>query len=388
MDEMPFRSTGRDKSRGQRDADVGSMDPNSPVSKWYQLKALLLRQIEQGRYKPDTVFCNQQELMDQYGLSYATVTRALSELVREGYLYRKRGVGTFVRPQTERRGAAGSIGLLVWDREHTLEHPAFSRLVAGISEPLRAAGHNLTYIFVNAEAEVSRPGCLVEIIRRARVRALIAPSQPMLRGSHLQALADQGMPVVPLNLDAPGLGQCAVHFDISSAIEIAARHLIACGYKRIALMVREIEEVAPRMLGYRRALEAAGIEDELIFTEPRKRPLGPEVQRVLSSLDAPAGIIASDDIAALTSVRAAREAGWSIPGDLGIVGVGDFLPPDLFEAPLTTVYLPFADMGRIASEMTLALLEGRAPSQPVQHLSPRLVVRATTASVSSAVVPK
>lgn len=376
------------KPSRRNDVDAGAMDPDSPVSKWYQLKALLLRQIEQGGYRPDTVFCNQQELMDQYGLSYATVTRALSELVREGYLYRKRGVGTFVRPQLERRGAGGAIGLLVWDREHTLEHPAFSKLVAGISEPLRAAGHNLTYIFVNAEAEVTRPGCLVEIIRRAKVRALVAPTQPMLRAQHLQPLADQGMPIVPLNLDAPSLGPCAVHFDITGALETATRHLLSNGYRRIALMVPENEEAPPRMAGYRRALAAAGIDDEFIFTEPRKRPLAPEVQRVLGSLQAPAGLIASDDVAALTAVRAGREMGWSVPDMLGVVGIGDFLPPELYEAPLTTVHVPFAAMGKIASEMLLALLDGRTPTPMVEHLAPRLVVRATTTSVAPSLVPK
>lgn len=351
----------------------------SPVSKWYQLKALLLRRIKQGAYDPNAVFCNQQELMDQYNVSYATVARALSELVREGYLYRKRGVGTFVRPQVERRGAAGAIGMLVWDREHILEHPAFSRLVAGISEPLRSAGFNLQFIFVNAEAEATRPGCLVEIIRRAKVTALVAPTQPMLRESHLRPLAEQGMPIVPLNFEAPSLGPCAVHFDIGQGIEIATAHLLERGYRHVALMVPENEEAPPRMAGYRRALAAAGVRDELIFTEPRTRPLKPEVIRVLSELKAPAGIVAHDDVAALTTIRFAREAGWSVPENLGVVGMGDVLPPEMFEAPLTTVHVPFAAMGRIAAEMTLSLLEGKTPDPPTRHLLPRLVVRATTA---------
>jgi LacI family transcriptional regulator len=366
---------------------AAGLDADSPVSKWYQLKGLLLRRIEQGQYDPNAVFCNQQELMDHHGLSYATVTRALSELVREGYLYRKRGVGTFVRPQMERRGAAGSVGMLVWDKEHILEHPAYYKLVAGVSDPLRSAGYNLQFIFVQAEAETTRPGCLVEIVRRAKVRALIAPTQPMLRESHLRPLAEQGMPIVPLNLDAPHLGPCAVHFDIGAAIELATNHLLKCGYRRIALMVPENEEAPPRMAGYRKALEAAGIEEEMIFTEPRKRPLGPEVHRVLQSMEQPVGIVAHDDIAALTTIRAAREMGWSVPEMLGVVGVGDFLPPELFEAPLTTIHVPLGAMGQMAAEMLLALLDGRTPSQPVQHVPPRLVVRSTTANLAGVKAP-
>lgn len=352
----------------------------SPMPKWYQLKRLLMRKIQEGNYRPDVVFCNQQELMGEYDVSYATVARALSELVREGYLYRKRGVGTFVRSRAERRGAA-AIGLLVQDKEQILKHPAFSRLVAGVGEPLRAAGHNLSFIFVSVEAEATEPGRLAETVRRANVTALIAPTQPMLRESHLRPLADRGMPIVPINLEAPSLGPCAVFFDIGRGVEMATTHLLECGYARVALMIPENEEAPPRMAGYRRALALAGIKEELIFTDPRKRPLPPEVLRVLGDMKAPAGIVTSDDVAALTTVRTAREAGWDVPGALGVVGVGDVFPAELFDAPLSTVHVPFIEMGRIAAAMTLSLLEGRVPQTPVEHLAPRLVVRSTTTDV-------
>lgn len=353
----------------------------SPMPKWYQLKRLLLRKIQEGQFNPAEVFCNQQELMSEYDVSYATVARALSELVREGYLYRKRGVGTFVRSRSERRGA-NAIGMLVMDREQILQHPAFSRLVTGISDPLRSAGYNLSFIFVNPEWEATRPGCIAEIVGRARVKALIAPTQPTLNESHLRPLAEQGMPIVPVNFESAALGRCSVRFDLSRATEMATAHLIACGYRRIALMIPEDEEAPPRMAGYRRALAAAGMKGEYIFTEPRQRPLPPEVLRVLSDLKGPVGMVTSDDVAALTVVRTGRDAGWQTPQTLGVVGVGDFLPPELFEAPLTTIHVPFVEMGRIAASMTLSLLEGKVPEPAVQQLSPRLVVRSTTADVS------
>lgn len=374
----------RNEDRPELSSTTG-IDADSPVTKWYQLKVLLRRRIERGEYEPGTVFCHQQALMETHGVSYATVARALAELVREGYLMRKRGVGTFVRPQVERRGSGGAIGLLVWDREHILEHPAFSRLVAGLSDPLRAAGHNLSFIFVDAQAELTRPGVLAETVRRAKVRALVAPTQPMLREEHLRPLVEQGLPIVPLNLDVPSLSPCAVHFDIGGAIEMATNHLLDHGYGRVVLMVPDNEEGPRRTAGYRRALQARGIEDELIITQPGQQPLRPVLERALAGLESPAGLIASDDIAALTTVRVAREAGWSVPDRLGVVGVGDFLPPELFEAPLTTVHVPFAVMGRHAAEMAMALLDGRTPSPAVRHLAPRLVVRATTADVGQAI---
>lgn len=360
---------------------MAEIDANSPVHKWHQLKTLLLQRIEHQDYDLDEVFCKQHDLMQKHNVSYATVSRALSELVRDGYLYRKRGVGTFVRPRKEPRGVAATIGMLVWDREHILEHPAYSRLVAGISKPLREAGYNLSFIFVNAKA--TRDGEVAEVVRRAKVRALIAPAQLGLTEDALRPLGRDALPIVPLNLDLPELSPCAVHFDISGAIEAATDHLLSCGYRRVALMVPDTEEASGRIAGYRQALEHAGIHEQLIFTAPTDGPLPPEVRRVLGGFKAPAGLVTSDDIAALTAFRTAREAGWSVPEQLGIIGVGDFLPPELFEAPLTTMHVPFAAMGQLAGEMLMDLLENRMPATPVRRLSARLVVRSTTIDLSA-----
>jgi DNA-binding LacI/PurR family transcriptional regulator len=367
----------------ERSSPSPAGNTDSPTYKWHQLKTLLRQRIERGDYQRDEVFCNQQELMDHHGVSYATVSRALSELVREGYLYRKRGVGTFVRPQEAPQRTSGPVGLLVWDMEHILDHPAFSRLVAGLSERLRAAGHNLAFIFANEK--LIRSNRLADAVREARVCALVAPIQPSLTEASLRPLGAQNLPIVPLNLDFPGLSPCAVHFDLIGAIESATAHLLGCGYPRVALMVPDNEEAPWRIAGYRRALRAANVSDEVIFVDHRDRPLGPQVQHILAGMDSPLGLVANDDISALTAMRAAQDIGWSVPHRLGIVGVGNFLPVELSEIPLTTVHVPFDEMGRIAADMTLSLLAGRTPDPAVRHLAPRLVVRSTTTPVAACI---
>lgn len=68
-----------------------------PDNKRYaRLRSILLDKITGGNYEPGDRFFSQTELMRTYGLSLATVTRALDELVRDGYLVRQQGKGTFV----------------------------------------------------------------------------------------------------------------------------------------------------------------------------------------------------------------------------------------------------------------------------------------------------
>ena len=359
---------------------MDKINANNSTHKWHQLKELLLERIRSGDYDCDSVFCTQEELMAEHGVSYATVSRALSELVREGHLYRKRGVGTFVTSEAERKKATDAIGLLVWDREHTLEHPAFSRLVAGLGTSLREAGHNLSFLFANASQCAA--GELAPMIRRAKISALVVPTQPQLTEASLRPVAELGVPIVPLNLDCPSISPCAIHYDIAGATRIAAAHLIECGYRKIVLMVPDNEEALPRTAGYQTALRAAGINEQIIFTELSDRPLPGEVLGVLGRIEAPVGLIASDDIAALTTVRTAEQAGWSVPDELGVVGVGNFMPPELFEAALTTVHVPFDTMGQMAADMALSLLAGKTPVPAVQRLSAELIVRDTTACLS------
>lgn len=77
-----------------------TVDRNSPVPLYFQLKQILVEQIERSEWELDQPIPSEQELQSQYGLSRTTVRQALSELVVEGRLVRQRGRGTFIaRPK-------------------------------------------------------------------------------------------------------------------------------------------------------------------------------------------------------------------------------------------------------------------------------------------------
>jgi len=67
----------------------------SPLYQW--LTVTLREEISQGVYKPGDALPTEHELMRRYDLSSTTVRRAVQELVREGWIYRKAGKGTFVK---------------------------------------------------------------------------------------------------------------------------------------------------------------------------------------------------------------------------------------------------------------------------------------------------
>ena len=67
----------------------------SPYYRW--LEAILREDIEQGVYKPGDALPTEHQLMHGYNLSITTVRRAVNDLAREGWVYRKAGKGTFVK---------------------------------------------------------------------------------------------------------------------------------------------------------------------------------------------------------------------------------------------------------------------------------------------------
>lgn len=73
-----------------------TIDRNSPVPLYYQLKQILLDKIERAEWSREEPIPSEQKLQETYGLSRTTVRQALDDLVVEGYLNRYRGRGTYL----------------------------------------------------------------------------------------------------------------------------------------------------------------------------------------------------------------------------------------------------------------------------------------------------
>lgn len=73
------------------------LDKSIPVPLYFQLKELVLKQIKDGTYKIGDSIPTEKELSEMYDISRTTVRQAITELVQEGWLYRMKSKGTFVR---------------------------------------------------------------------------------------------------------------------------------------------------------------------------------------------------------------------------------------------------------------------------------------------------
>ncbi len=72
------------------------IDKESPVPLYAQLKEIIKDEINSSNFKPGQLIPSERELVDLFEVSRPTVRQAVNELVNEGILNKKKGLGTFV----------------------------------------------------------------------------------------------------------------------------------------------------------------------------------------------------------------------------------------------------------------------------------------------------
>jgi LacI family transcriptional regulator len=157
-------------------------------------------------------------------------------------------------------------------------------------------------------------------------------------------------------------------------------YLLNLGHRRIGFISGRFDLMSAdrRLLGYKESLAQAGIpiDPDLIVQGDFTAGAGLSCARQLLSLPVPpTAIFAANDQSALGAYQAAREAGLSIPGDLSIVGFDNIPDAALVEPGLTTVDQSIQEMGKIAIQMLVKLIEGEALENKIIKTTTRLVIR-------------
>jgi DNA-binding LacI/PurR family transcriptional regulator len=226
-------------------------------------------------------------------------------------------------------------------------------------------------------------GAVDDLIER-RPRAVLAVGR--LSEAERDLLKTRGIPFVILDPagdlpdDVPFVG--ATDF---RGGQVATRHLLKLGHRRIALLTEpEHLPCHARLAGFHSALQEAGIpaQPDLVVTAALTREAGYTAAAGLlarGGTDRPTAVFASSDLQALGVYRAAREAGLRVPEDLSVVGFDDLPVGAWVDPPLTTVHRPLAEMAAAAAELAVSLGRGEQPAQTGVEMATTLTVRESTA---------
>ena len=113
-------------------------------------------------------------------------------------------------------------------------------------------------------------------------------------------------------------------------------------------------------------------------------PMAPEIgykpmQSLLKKTHDFTAIFCFNDIAAIGAIRALKDAGLSVPGDVSVVGFDDIQSAAYATPSLTTVRQPLTEMGKRGAQVLLERIANREKTFPAEIvMTPELVVREST----------
>jgi LacI family transcriptional regulator len=277
-----------------------------------------------------------------------------------------------------RRQRTFTVGVLVTD----YESPFYGALVRGIRLRLERDGY--APISLETQDRHERLLSSIRLLSERRVDGVITAATRAGDAGTLRQLVRSGMPVVMAVRWIRGLGIPIVANDDLRGGALAAEYLVRLGHRRIAQLhgPTDIEAFNERSLGYRSALARAGLPagDPVEFA---RTPTVDEGRRLMHlalerSDPTPTAVFAHNDILAIGAMEALRDANLECPGDVSIVGYNDMPLTEHLAPPLTTVRMPTGEVGQVAADVLLRLIEGREASPVSISLEPQLVERAST----------
>lgn len=182
-------------------------------------------------------------------------------------------------------------------------------------------------------------------------------------------------------------GVINIVLDHRHAAELALKHLVDLGHRRIAILRGQPESAdsqyrweAVQVIAQEIGLE---LDPELVIqiesTESSPSVGYPYGKRLIEAKKPFTALFAYNDISAMGAIRAFQEAGFRVPEDISVVGFDD-IPGAAFHYPsLTTVRQPLHKMGQTAVEILISRIEEQKEWPREISVEPELVVRESTA---------
>lgn len=254
-----------------------------------------------------------------------------------------------------RSGTSNVIGLMT---DAVATTPYSVDIVRGAQAELKR-GHK-TLLIANTDGDPELEAEYWRMFRAQKVAAVIYAA--MYHRPQSMGTPDFNEPIVLANCFSRDGGHASVIPDDEAGGFTQAEYLLKRGHRRIGVITLNptIEASILRGRGMRRAFGIAGVaycgDLERIGQEG---PLGKEIMTaheaavdMLKGPNRPTAIICGNDQIALQIYSAAAALGLSVPGDLSIMGFDDLkVISETVRPSLTTVALPYFEIGRMAVEM-------------------------------------
>jgi LacI family transcriptional regulator len=267
-----------------------------------------------------------------------------------------------------------TLGLLLPD----LANPFFAEIARNVEDHAHKMGFSV--MICSTDNTIEREELNISLFQQKSVDGIILATG-VQNGGMIKEL-QKSLPMALIARDIPTLTIDTVLVDDYIGGSLATNHLIEFGHRQIGIITEDMIVMSSkeRTRGYLNALESAGIphNPELIkiidFDVQSAKEAAGELIDAHPEMTA---IFACNDLFGAAVIKAARERGLSIPGDLSIVGFDNTLLAEIIDPPLTTIAQPIREMGRLVVDLIIRSIQEEDSIKQRIVMLPELVSRAS-----------
>jgi DNA-binding LacI/PurR family transcriptional regulator len=331
------------------------------------------------------------DLAAQAGVSTATVSRVLngkqgvSGDTRQAVLAALDVLG-YERPEKLQVRSARLVGLIVPE----LTNPVFPEFAQHIESRLSSLGY--VPLLCTQSPGATTEDEYVDMLLEHHVDGIVFVSglhaDTTASRDRYHRLRSRGVPIVLVNGYAEGVDAPSVSTDDAAATELAVRHLVSLGHRRIGLAIGP-----DRFVPAQRKVDAfTRVLGELVPEEGGSPHVVSTLFTVEGGQAATTELVASghtaivcgSDLMALGAIRAVRTMGLRVPDDVSVVGFDDSPLVGFTDPALTTVRQPVRGVADAAVDTLVAEIGGTRGPRTELLFHPELVVRGSTGAAPAA----
>lgn len=193
-------------------------------------------------------------------------------------------------------------------------------------------------------------------------------------------LSNAGLPSILINRQAKDVHTSSVNVDDTAATMDATEYLISLGHKDIAFIGgnKNYQNTKHRLLGYQLAMEKHGLpirSEYILFGEFSERSGYQQGNAILQMRHRPTAAICASDPLAIGCMHCLIKNGLNLPEDFAIIGFGNVEASKYVTPSLSTITQPSKEMGIVAANTLVQLLQNPVICSQKVRLKTSLVIR-------------
>lgn len=353
-----------------------TIDRENFVPIYYQIGEQIRQAIEAGIYKTEEKLSSEEALADKFKVSRKTIRLTLDKLVKEGYVTRVKGKGTFVSSNFNKR----KIISVILDKDFSGEyHRSINDLLGGIIMNACPAG---------CEVQLNTNEQVPSILERQRAGKgeicgfiLLRYCEDKGMSKTLEKIKKSGMPFLleGISLESENY----VDIDNKTPMKQAVEYLAGLGHRHIGILSASEQrghlhfdirkktaiETIREMTGEFNTewnFEFPPCEDELIENKAKE---------YLSRTNLPTAFISVSDTFSMIFLQQAKKLGFKIPQDFSITGFDDIAEIKMMEPSLTTFKQDYFLLGKTSAEKLLQMSNNANNRRQQTKLIPEFIIR-------------